>query len=474
MSGVPALMFLLDAQDRFVDYRAGEELYAPPESFLGRRVDEVLPPPAGTRLAEAIAEARRDGRPVRMEYALPFPEGERHFEARVRALPGGGVAALCTDVTAHRAAEERLRESEERFRRAFADAPVGMALVGLDERFLQVNDALCHILGYPAERLLQLTVPEVTHPDDLAQEMAQKVRLLGGGGSAFQMEKRYLHADGHVVWGALSVSAVTDREGKPSYYIGQLEDVTERRRAEEALRQSEERFRALIENATDLLVVFDERGVITLASPAVGEALGWTLQEMLGRPGGDFIHPEDLPEAARVLAEVIRSPPRAVRATIRLRHKDGSWRVVETSLRSLLHVPAVRGVVSNGRDVTEQRQLEERFLQAQKLESVGRLAGGVAHDFNNLLVAILGYAAFAGGGNPGGEPEPGGPRRDPQSRRAGPRPHPAAPGGGAPPGAGSEGAGPERGAARRGEAAPARARRGRRPGRSSPPRTCGA
>jgi PAS domain S-box-containing protein len=277
MSGVPALIFLLDAQDRFVDYRAGEELYAPPESFLGRRVDEVLPPPTGARLAEAIAEARRDGRPVRMEYALPFPEGERHFEARVRALPGGGVAALCTDVTAHRAAEERLRESEERFR-------------------------------------------------------------------------------------------------------------------------------ALIENATDLLVVFDERGVITLASPAVSETLGWTLQEMLGRPGGDFIHPEDLPEAARVLAEVIRSPPRVVRATIRLRHKDGGWRVVETSLRSLLHVPAVRGVVSNGRDVTEQKQLEERFLQAQNLESVGRLAGGVAHDFNNLLVAILGYAAFLEEGIRAGNP----------------------------------------------------------------------
>ena len=404
MSGIPALVFLLDGQDRFVDYRAGEELYVPPASFLGRKVEEVLPPPTGIRLAEAIAQARRDGRPVRTEYTLPFPEGDRHFEARVRALAGGGVAALCTDVTAHRAAEERLRESEERFRRAFADAPVGMALVGLDERFLQVNEALCRILGYPAERLLQLTVPQVTHPDDVAREAEQKVRLLGGDGSAFQMEKRYLHADGHVVWGALSVSAVADREGNPRYYIGQLEDVTERRRAEEGLRQSEERFRALIENATDLLVVFDEQAAITLVSPAVREALGWTPQEMLGRRGRDFIHPEDQPEAARVLAEVIRSPPRAVRATTRLRHKDGSWRVVESSLRSLLHVPAVRGVVFNGRDVTEQRQLEERFLQAQNLESVGRLAGGVAHDFNNLLVAILGYAAFLEEGIRAGKP----------------------------------------------------------------------
>ncbi len=314
------------------------------------------------------------------------------------------VVGSFSDVTRQREAEARLQESEERFRRAFEDAPVGMALVGLDERFLQVNEALCRILGYPAARLLEMTVPQVTHPDDVAAEESQKLRLLRGDGGAFQMEKRYLHADGHVVWGALSVSAVAGPDGKPRYYIGQLEDVTERRRAEEALRQSEERFRALIENASDLLVVFDEQGTITMVSPAVREALGWSPEEMLGRPGGDFIHPDDLPEAARVLAEVVASPSRAVRATIRLRHRDGSWRVIQTSLRSLLDVPSVRGIVSNGRDVTEQRQLEQRLLQAQKLEGVGRLAGGVAHDFNNLLVAILGYAQFLEEGIRSGRP----------------------------------------------------------------------
>ncbi len=493
----------------------------------------MLPSPAGPVLSEGLAQARRGGRPVVVDYPLPFPDGERHFEARLRALPGGRVVALCTDVTARRRAEEearrheaqlqhllatspsviyslrlgpdgpavatvsenleavlgwsvadfadpltwgekvhpedrasalgagprvlaeghvvhgyrfrhrdgswrwirdelrlvrdaegrpveavgsfsdvtrqredeaRFQESEQRFRRAFEDAPVGMALVGLDERFLQVNQALCRILGHPARRLLEMTVPQVTHPDDVEAEESQKVRLLRGDGSAFQMEKRYLHADGHVVWGALSVSAVPGPDGKPLYYIGQLEDVTERRRAEEALRQSEERFRALIEHATDLLVVFDEQGTITMTSPAVKEALGWAPEEMRGRPGGDFIHPEDVPEAARVLAEVVASPSKAVRATVRLGHKDGSWRVVQSSLRSLVHLPAVRGIVSNGRDITEQRQLEERLLQAQKLESVGRLAGGVAHDFNNLLVAILGYAQFLEEGIRAGRP----------------------------------------------------------------------
>ncbi|HZY04481.1 MAG TPA: PAS domain S-box protein [Anaeromyxobacteraceae bacterium] len=272
----PALLFLVDGDGRILDYRGGEELYLPPRSFLGRRVEEVLPPAAGSKLAEAVTRAR-DGQPVLVDYSLPFPEGERHFEARLRALAGGRVTALCTDVTA-------------------------------------------------------------------------------------------------------------------------------RRRAEEALRQSEERFRALIEYASDLLVVLDEQAAITMVSPAVKEGLGWDPEEMLGRRGREFIHPEDVPEALRCLQAVIAAPQRAVHTTIRLRHRDGGWRVVESTLRNLLHVPAVRGIVSNGRDITEQRQLEQRLLQALKLESVGRLAGGVAHDFNNLLVAILGYAQFLEEGIRAGKP----------------------------------------------------------------------
>ena len=270
------MLFLVDGDGRILDYRGGEELYLPPRSFLGRRVEEVLPPAAGSKLAEAVTRAR-DGQPVLVDYSLPFPEGERHFEARLRALAGGRVTALCTDVTA-------------------------------------------------------------------------------------------------------------------------------RRRAEEALRQSEERFRALIEYASDLLVVLDEQAAITMVSPAVKEGLGWDPEEMLGRRGREFIHPEDVPEALRCLQAVIAAPQRAVHTTIRLRHRDGGWRVVESTLRNLLHVPAVRGIVSNGRDITEQRQLEQRLLQALKLESVGRLAGGVAHDFNNLLVAILGYAQFLEEGIRAGKP----------------------------------------------------------------------
>ena len=114
-----------------------------------------------------------------------------------------------------------------------------MAVVGLDERFLHVNSALCEILGRTPEELLGMTVPQVTCPEDVDAEHARRPASCTGK-ARFRMPKRYLHADGHVVWGQLSVSAITDSEG-PLYYIGQLEDVTERIKAEAVLIESEER-----------------------------------------------------------------------------------------------------------------------------------------------------------------------------------------------------------------------------------------
>ena len=394
IQGLPLLLFLFDAEDRWVDYHVGRaaDLYASPEAFVGKRIDEVMPPPLGERFRGHLGEARANGKEVLFEYGLDMPSGRQEFEARLVPLAAGRVAALVTDVTERRRRDERLRESEERFRLAFENAPIGMALVGLDHRLLDVNASLCAILGYPRQRLVGMTIPQITHPDDLAAEDGPKRALLRGDTPSFRIEKRYLRADGTVVWGQLSVTAVNGPDGVARYHIGQLEDVTDRRLADERLRANEERYRALTENATDALAVIDAEARFTMWSRGAAEALGWTAEERLGETPEEILHPDDLQAGARLLEELTHAPGISLRRTLRFRHRDGSWHVLDAVCRNLLHVPCVAGVVVNARDVTAERRIEEQFHHSQKLESIGRLAGGVAHDFNNILTVILSCA----------------------------------------------------------------------------------
>jgi polar amino acid transport system substrate-binding protein len=131
------------------------------------------------------------------------------------------------DITERRQAEERLRVSETRFREAFDSAAHGMALVGLDGRWLRVNRALCHIVGYSEAELLVTDFQSITHPDDLDADLANVQDLLAGKIPNYQMEKRYIHKQGRVVWILLSVSLVRDANGNPLYFVSQILDITE-------------------------------------------------------------------------------------------------------------------------------------------------------------------------------------------------------------------------------------------------------
>ena len=150
-----------------------------------------------------------------------------------------GAVQTIVDVTESRRAERELREAEERFRSAFDDAAIGMALNDLDGRFTQVNRSLCEMLGYTEEELLSRSFRDITHPDDLDASADRVGKLLRGEIEGYGLEKRYLHANGHPVWVALSVSAVRDPQGRPLYLIAQMQDVTERKAAETQLRKSQ-------------------------------------------------------------------------------------------------------------------------------------------------------------------------------------------------------------------------------------------
>ena len=191
------------------------------------------------------------------------------------------------------------RESEGRFRAMFESAPIGAALIGFDGRVLGTNTALEGMLGYGAGELDGVEVGTITHHDDVDADRELLAELVEGKRDRYEMEKRYRAKDGRLVWGRLAASLIRDADGKPKFALGMIEDTTERRRADEALRESERRYRELFENANDMVFTLDLDRRITAINGAGERVTGFPREELLGRPIGDLLAPGAEPWDAR-------------------------------------------------------------------------------------------------------------------------------------------------------------------------------
>lgn len=192
--------------------------------------------------------------------------------------------------------ERLLIESEKRFRNSFDKSPVGSVIVGLDKRFIRCNEAFCKFLGFKEEELINKTIGDVTHPEDIHIGMDELNLIIEGKLESSVVQKRYIRKDGKVVWGELSISSVRDSENKPLYFLPIIQDITQKKLNEIALQQSEERFRSLFNNMAQGVIYYNSDGRIYLANNSTSEILGIPGEKLAGKLISEFnlkaVHPD--------------------------------------------------------------------------------------------------------------------------------------------------------------------------------------
>src|SRR5215204_2146498 len=235
-------------------------------------------------------------------------------------------------------------------------------MVSLQGRYMQVNRSLCEILGYTEEELQALTWQEITHPDDLAASSAYARRIVEGEFPRYHLEKRFLHAYGHTVWASLSVSLVRDGEGEPLYFVSQIQDVTERKKFESALRESEQRFRGSFESAATGMALVGTDGRFLRVNRSLCEILGYPERELLGKTFQDITHPEDLDADLDQVRRMLDGEIRTYQMEKRYFHKEGQvvWALLSVSM---VHDEEGEPLyfVSQIQDISERKVLEERL-----------------------------------------------------------------------------------------------------------------
>ena len=264
------------------------------------------------------------------------------------------------------------------FEGAFGAAPIGMVVSGADGRWRQVNAALCRLLGRTNDELVGHSSDWITHLDDLERSRAQMAALAAGSARTIQFEKRYRHKNGDEIWTLVNATRMSVTDGAGEYVVSQIQDITQRRRDDEALRRQ-----ALVfETISDAVIVCDPDGRIVDANPTVTAVFGYSRDELLGQTARLWQRTDDPAALFREIGDALRQDG-CWTGEYAFAAKDGRAGIVESRIKALRdQLGNVINVVGVMRDVTERRTLGRQLLQAQKLEAIGSLAAGIAHEIN--------------------------------------------------------------------------------------------
>jgi PAS domain S-box-containing protein len=368
---------------RFVNDAFATTTGLDPREVVGRDLPWLLGPDGDVRAA--LAEMLAAGKPCRRELSLRHADGST-FAAEVTATPAGDPSAPChvvvvRDVSEQRAATEALEERLSWLRRQFDAAGMGVVLVDRDGIVLDANPAMAELLG--VDDLRGSHFGDHTHPDDFALDWRSFHSVLDAVVERDEIEHRLVRSDGQLLWVKNTRTVILDPDGTPAHVVSLVEDVSERRQAAEALRRSEERYRAVIGGINQVVYQVDAEGRWSFLSHAWEDLTGLSVDESLGIPFWDHVHPDDRDKAIEGFRHLVANGTAMTGHHLRMRTAAGVDRVISVRARPLTdedgRVTGATGILD---DVTERQQEELAVRHAQKLESVGRLAAGIAHEIN--------------------------------------------------------------------------------------------
>lgn len=309
------------------------------------------------RGAEVIAE-RPDGSRI---WFNPYPTPLRDSRGRIV----GGINML-VDITARKLAEKRIHESQERLRAIIAQSAVGVTRCDFEGRILLTNPAFSKLVGYSEEELLRKNLRDLTHPEDLKATRDVLVRIANGQ-TPIQYQKRYIRKNGSIVWTNVSISAIRDAHGKPESGIGMVIDITARKQAEDALRESEEQMRAIIEQAVAGIARADREGRMFFVNQQFCEMVGYTEAELLGTDATQFTHPDDIKITADLFKRLV-SKGEAFEVEKRYIRKDGSILWVNVSVAPIRNaLGQIQSAVAVVVNINDRKKAESQLRRSKQM-----------------------------------------------------------------------------------------------------------
>ena len=376
--------------------------------FVGKNPLDAIAPEDRRKAIENMAKLVETGHVEGIEYHVLRKDGSRILiETSVSVIRGGngepkGLVAVARNITERKKAEEALKQSEKRYRQLFESMQEGLWLIDKDSITTFVNPRMAEILGYTAEEMLGKHL--FAFMDERGIEVAKYNLERRRQGIKEQHDFEFIRKDGARVYASLETSPITDEAGN---YVGALAcvaDITERKKADEALKLSEERYRLLVDNASEAIVVIQD-GMFKFFNDRAVELLGYSREELASKPFIELIHPDDQQMLMERYLERLKggNPPSLY--SFKVINKAGNvlWGEVNAVAITWEGRPATLNFLT---DVTERKKaeeekqrMEEQLRLAGRLAAVGELSAGVAHELNNPIAAIQGFAQLLTGRN---------------------------------------------------------------------------